>query len=62
MMWRITKLMADLQDIHQKFGDTCVSAKRLCWGATALWADERDRREAEAPLLSEYQREGGATP
>jgi hypothetical protein len=38
-MVKISKMIADLQSIMDRFGDTCVYIKPgVSWGATALWA------------------------
>lgn len=37
-MWRISKLIEQLTEIKERFGNTCVWSEKLSWGATALHA------------------------
>lgn len=39
-MKKISALIADLQDIKERFGDTCVIYDRISWGSNAMWQVE----------------------
>lgn len=49
---QISKLIAELQDVQNKWGDTCVHIRAggLTWGATALHANDDDRKGILAAL------------
>jgi hypothetical protein len=60
-MRKISALIADLQDIHDRFGDTCVYIRRggLSWGAVALnWRDD-DKQNGVFDLQAQHDRDMG---
>lgn len=52
-MVKISKMIADFQDIMNKFGDTCVYIKPgVSWGATALWNQSDAKKAIEETAAS----------
>lgn len=47
-MMKISKLISWLQDVHSNYGDTCVYARSLSWGAVALNKESDDRKALSA--------------
>lgn len=43
-MVQIADLIAELQELHRRFGNTCCHVTGLAWGSNALWS-ESDYRE-----------------
>lgn len=43
---QIAELIAELQDIHKRYGNTVVYVSGLSWGSKALW-DMADVEDAE---------------
>lgn len=58
-MLRISKLIADLQEIHDRWGDTCVYVRRggLAWGSAALNNRSDDEKNGVFDLYAEQDRE-----
>ena len=42
-LYKIDDLIAKLQDVRAKFGNTSVVLRTAAWGATALWEMEKDK-------------------
>lgn len=56
-MIQIEKLIADLQDIHKKFGNTCVYIRQfgVSWGAVAMNREAEDERNGVFALEDRYR-------
>jgi hypothetical protein len=58
-MTQISKLIADLQQIKDRFGDTCVYIRRhgLSWGAVALNYQSDDEKNGVFDLQARHDRD-----
>jgi hypothetical protein len=58
-MIRIEKLIADLQEIKRKFGNTCVyiHPRGMSWGAVALNYQDEDEKAGVFDLQKAYDRD-----
>lgn len=58
-MIKISKLIADLQTIKERFGDICVYIRRhgLSWGAVALNYRDDDKKHGVFDLQEQHDRE-----
>lgn len=58
-MIRISKLIADLQNIYDRFGDTCVYIRRhgLSWGAVAMNYEHDDEKNGIFDLKAQHDRD-----
>jgi hypothetical protein len=58
-MVKITKMIADLQAIKDRFGDTCVYVRRggLSWGAVALNRRDDDKKHGVFDLHAQHDRD-----
>jgi len=51
-MVQIEELIKELQDIRDKFGNTCVYIRDMSWGAVALNRRSDDERESDRAALA----------
>lgn len=58
-MVKISQLIADMQEVHRKFGDTCVYIRRggLSWGAVALNRRDDDKKHGVFDLQEQHDRD-----
>lgn len=58
-MVKISKLIEDMQEVHRKFGDTCVYIRRggLSWGAVALNRRDDDKKHGVFDLQAQHDRD-----
>lgn len=57
-MVKISELIADLQAIHKRYGDTCVYIRRggMSWGAVALNRRDDDRQNGVFDLQATHDK------
>lgn len=57
---QIEELIAELQEISRKWGNTCVVHEAIKWGASALWADSDE--DADKKLMQKWERDINTEP
>lgn len=58
-MWKLDDLIADLQSVKERFGNTCVYIRRggMSWGAVALHRRDDDKKHGVLDLQAQHDRD-----